>query len=153
MTGSEAWPDLSGRLVDGGHLLPVRVYYEDTDFSGWVYHASYLRFMERGRSDFLRLCGISHDALDRGVHGERLAFAVRHMTINFLRPARIDDVIEVDTRAIEIGGARIMLAQTVRRGSETLVKAEVTVALVSAAGEPRRLPAEVRERLQAAAKT
>ncbi len=73
MTGSEPWPDLAGRLTDDGHVLPVRVYFEDTDFSGWVYHASYLRFMERGRSDFLRLKGIGHDALDKGEHGARPA--------------------------------------------------------------------------------
>jgi len=151
MTASEAWPDLAGRLTAGGHVLPVRVYFEDTDFSGWVYHAGYLRFMERGRSDFLRLAGIGHDALHRGDHGERLAFAVRHMTINFLKPARIDDLVEVDTRVVDVGGARVALAQAVRRARETLVKAEVTVALINAAGEPRRLPGEVRERLAAVA--
>jgi acyl-CoA thioester hydrolase len=149
MTASEPWPDLAGRLTDGGHVLPVRVYFEDTDFSGWVYHASYLRFMERGRSDFLRLRGIGHDELDKGAHGERLAFVVRHMTVNFLKPARIDDVVEVDTRLVEIGGARIVLAQMVRRGEVTLAKAEVTVALINEAGEPRRLPAELRQRLAA----
>jgi acyl-CoA thioester hydrolase len=147
MTGSEPWPDLAGRLTEGGHVLPVRVYFEDTDFSGWVYHASYLRFMERGRSDFLRLRGIGHDALDKGAQGERLAFVVRHMSVDFVRPARIDDVVEVDTRLVEVGGARVVLAQTVRRGAVTLARAEVTVALINEQGEPRRLPAEVRKRL------
>lgn len=153
MTGSDPWPNLAGRLTDDGHVLPVRVYFEDTDFSGWVYHASYLRFMERGRSDFLRLKGIGHDALDKGEHGgargERLAFVVRHMSVDFAKPARIDDVVEVDTRVIEIGGARIVLAQTVRRGAATLARAEVTVALINERGEPRRLPADVRRRLAA----
>jgi len=153
MTGNEPWPDLAGRLTETGHVLPVRVYFEDTDFSGWVYHASYLRFMERGRSDFLRLKGIGHDALDKGAHGERLAFVVRHMSVDFVKPARIDDVVEVATRVIEIGGARVVLAQTVRRDAATLAEAKVTVALINEAGEPRRLPAEVRRRLQAGGAT
>ena len=145
------WPDLSGRLIGSRHILPVRVYFEDTDFSGVVYHGSYVRFMERGRTDFLRLVGIGHDALDRGDHGgiagEPLAFAVRRMTIEFLKPARIDDVVEVETTVRELGGARIILAQAIRRGGETLVTAEVTVALVNGAGQPRRLPDRVREGL------
>ncbi len=141
------WPDLAGRLVPGGHVLPVRVYFEDTDFSGIVYHGAYVRFMERGRSDFLRLLGVGHDALDRGEHGEPLAFAVRKLVVDYLKPARIDDVLEVETRAKEVGGARIILTQTVRRGEVVLVAAEVTVVMVSAAGQARRLPAEVRRLL------
>jgi len=143
----EEWPDLSGRLDGGGHILPVRVYFEDTDFSGVVYHGSYVRFMERGRTDFLRLAGVGHDALDKGAHGEPLAFAVRRMAIEFLKPARIDDVIEVETRVREVAGARIVLSQTVRRGAEILVTAEVTVALVNSAGQARRLPESVRDGL------
>jgi acyl-CoA thioester hydrolase len=146
MTGP-AWPDLSGRLEGHRHVLPVRIYFEDTDFSGVVYHGSYVRFMERGRTDYLRLLGVGHDALDKGEHGEVLAFAVRRMAIEFLKPARIDDVIEVETRLGELAGARIVLAQAVRRGSELLVTADVTVALVNAAGQPRRIPEAVRERL------
>lgn len=145
------WPDLAGRLTDEGHVLPVRVYYEDTDFSGRVYHAGYLRFMERGRSDFLRLMGVGHEALGRGAHGEPLAFAVRHMTIDFRGAARIDDVVEVVTRLAELSGARVVLDQAVRQKDVPLVSAAVTVALVNAAGRPRRLPAEVRRRLSAQA--
>ena len=141
------WPDLAGHLEGSRHILPVRIYFEDTDFSGVVYHGSYVRFMERGRTDYLRLLGVGHDALDKGEHGEPLAFAVRRMTIEFLKPARIDDVIEVETRVGELAGARIVLAQTVRRGAELLVTAEVTVALINAAGQPRRIPEAVRERL------
>jgi len=147
MTGSRDWPDLAGRLTETGHVLAVRVYFEDTDFSGFVYHAGYLRFMERGRSDFLRLMGIGHDELDRGAHGERLAFAVRHMSIDFVKPARIDDIVEVATRLTEVAGARIVLRQTLTCGGRRLTEAEVTVALVNAAGRPRRLPAEMRRRL------
>ena len=137
------WPDLSGRLTPEGHVLLVRVYFEDTDFSGAVYHASYLRFLERGRSDFLRLRGVSHRALG----AEGLAFAVRRMTVSFERAARIDDIVEVRSALVEIGGARIMLRQDVRRGAELIVAAEVLVALVDGAGRPRRLPAAMRAAL------
>jgi acyl-CoA thioester hydrolase len=142
-----AWPDLAGRVEAGRHVLPARIYFEDTDFSGVVYHGSYVRFMERGRTDYLRLLGVGHDALARGAHGEPLVFAVRRMAIEFRKPARIDDIIEVETRVHEIGGARIVLAQTIRRGGETLVDAEVTVAMVSQEGQARRLPQAVRDKL------
>jgi acyl-CoA thioester hydrolase len=147
MMGSEDWPDVAGRLTDGGHVLPIRVYFEDTDFSGFVYHASYLRFMERGRSDFLRLHGIGHDALDRDVDRERRAFAVRHMVVDFLKGARIDDLLEVRTRVERITGARIVLAQRILRGDEVLTSAEVTVVLANRAGVPRRLSSELVRRL------
>lgn len=149
MADSRDWPDLAGRMTPHGHVLPVRIYFEDTDFSGLVYHASYLRFMERGRTDLLRLAGVSHDALDRGEHGagERAAFAVRRMEIDFLKPARIDDLIEVHTEVGELTGARIVLRQSVRRSGELLVAALVTVVLVSESGRPRRLPQDLRERL------
>src|SRR6476620_8093939 len=98
------WPDLAGRiLTDAGgrrrHVLPIRVYFEDTDFSGLVYHGSYVRWCERGRSDFLRLLGNDHQALIKGAAGrEPAAFVVRRMTLEFLRPARIDEILEVTTR-------------------------------------------------------
>ena len=146
-TTPENWPDLAGRLVEGGHVLPVRIYFEDTDFSGVVYHAAYLRFMERGRSDMLRLLGVSHAALDDGAYGERLAFAVRRMEVDFLKAARIDDLVEVHTRVGEIAGARLVLDQSVRRKGERLVEAKVTIVMINAAGRARRLPATVRSRL------
>ena len=145
MSGGEKWPDLAGRLIPGGHILPVRVYFEDTDFSGVVYHGAYIRFMERGRSDFLRHLGVGHDALDRGEHGEPLAFAVRRIAAEFLKPARIDDVLEVETRPADLGGARIVLSQTVRRGDTVLVTAEVTVVMINSEGRARRLPDAVRD--------
>jgi acyl-CoA thioester hydrolase len=148
-TDRDAWPDLAGRLVPGGHVLPVRVYFEDTDFSGVVYHASYLRFMERGRSDFLRLLGVSHGRLEEGAEGESLAFAVRRMEIDFLRPARIDEILQVETALADITRARIVLRQAVRRGAESVVAATVTVVLVNAAGKPRRLPPSIVGRLAA----
>lgn len=141
------WPDISGRLEAGRHVLALRVYYEDTDFTGLVYHAAYLKFAERGRSDFLRLCGIHHRALQEGEHGDPLAFAVRRMEIDFLAPARIDDLLEVVTRLEEARGARIVLAQEVRRGGAALFTARVTVVVISPDGRPRRLPEALAARL------
>lgn len=135
--------DLAGQLTDFGHRLLVRVYFEDTDFSGVVYHARFLHFLERGRSDFLRLKGIGHQELADGIHGEPMAFAVRHMDIDFLRPARIDEVLCVETRTALLGGARIVLHQRILRGEEVLIEAKVKVAVISPEGKPRRMPAAV----------
>ena len=147
MVTSPAWPDIAGRLVAGGHVMPVRIYFEDTDFSGVVYHASYLRFMERGRSDFVRLLGIGHTALYDGEHGEPLAFAVRRIHIDYLKPARVDDLVEVETTVRAITGARLVLGQIVRRDGQSLVEAEVTVVLINPDGRARRLPPGVRKKL------
>lgn len=135
--------DLSGCLTDAGHELVQRVYFEDTDFSGRIYHARYLHFMERGRSDYLRLLGVHH----RELAEEGLAFAVRHMAIDFLKPAAIDDVLTVRTAPVETRGARVVLAQEVHRGGETLIRATVTVALIGANGRAVRLPPPIREAL------
>jgi acyl-CoA thioester hydrolase len=134
---------LSGWLTDDGHCLDVRVYFEDTDFSGVVYHARYLHFLERGRTDFLRLKGIGHRELAEGAYGEPMAFAVRQMGIEFLRPARIDDVLRVETRTHLLGGARIVLDQKILRGDEVLIEARVKVAVISPDGRPRRMPEAV----------
>nr|WP_321482039.1 tol-pal system-associated acyl-CoA thioesterase [uncultured Cohaesibacter sp.] len=139
------WPDLAGRLTDYGHQQMIRVYYEDTDFSGIVYHASYLRFIERGRSDFIRLLGVQHSALDSGENGERLALAVRHMDINYLRSAHIDDILKVETRINTVKGARMILDQQILRGEEVLFTARVTVVAVTREGKPRRLPEKMRK--------
>lgn len=140
---------LSGTLTSTGHRLDVRVYFEDTDFSGVVYHARYLHFLERGRTDFLRLHGIGHRALMDGAFGEPMAFAVRRMEIEFLRPARIDDVLQVETATSLLGGARVVLAQRILRDGEVLVEAKVKVAVISPDGRPRRMPRLVAERLGA----
>ncbi len=134
---------IAGRLTGTGHELVQRVYFEDTDFSGRVYHARYLHFMERGRSDFLRLLGVHHRALA----SEGLAFAVRHMEIDFLKPASIDEIVTVRTTPIEARGARVVLAQNVLRAGDHLIRARVTVALVDAKGRAVRLPPEIREAL------
>jgi acyl-CoA thioester hydrolase len=132
---TERWPDLSGRNVGKIHILPIRVYYEDTDFSGAVYHANYLKFCERARSDCLRLLGIHHSEM-RGT----ASFMVRRMVCDFLKPALIDNLLEVETRFVEYAGARMELVQTVRRVNEKLFEAQVTVALVDGHGKPKRLP-------------
>jgi len=147
MTTPDPRAGLDGRLEDGAHVLPLRIYFEDTDFSGVVYHGSYVRFLERGRTELLRALGIGHDALDKGAHGERLAFAVRRLVIEFLKPARIDDVVEVETRPRDVSGARGVLAQEIRRGEDVLVTAEVTVALINGEGKPRRWPEAIRDAL------
>src|ERR1041384_6036468 len=112
--------NLDGSIVGGRHTLAVRVYYEDTDFSGIVYHASYLRFMERGRTNYLRLIGADHRALFEATEQEApgFAFVVRSMAIDFLKPARMDDVLDIVTAPEDVKGASITLLQRCRRGAE-----------------------------------
>ncbi|KQT49976.1 acyl-CoA thioesterase [Methylobacterium sp. Leaf456] len=126
------------------HRLPLRVYYEDTDFSGFVYHASYLRFMERGRTELLR--GLAGDQSEMHQEGAGIVFVVRKMNLDFLKPARMDDLIDVVTWSSELRGASMHLAQEVRRGDETLVRAEVVVACVRD-GRAIRLPEGLRAAL------
>ena len=135
-----------GAIADGVHVLPLRVYYEDTDASGVVYYANYLRFIERGRTDMLRLLGVNHRAL-----GDRagVAFAVRRCEIDYLAPARLDDEIEVRTAIAAVGGATIEARQSVRRGADELARGTLRLACVGADGRPRRLPAAVRTALAA----
>lgn len=133
---------LAGWLMPFGHRLKARVYYADTDFSGVVYHARYLEFFERGRSDFLRLAGVHHAELAEGLHGEKLVWVVRRMELDFRGPARIDDVLTIDTRTEDISGARIVMAQQLKRGDTVLVEAKVQAAIVGPDGRPRRFPKE-----------
>ena len=133
---------LSGELTPFGHRLLARVYYADTDFSGVVYHARYLEFLERGRSDYLRLAGVRHTELADGRRGEKIVWVVRRMEIDFLKPARMDDVLTIDTRTEKISGARIFMAQEIRRGDEALIAAKVEAAIVGESGRPRRFPKE-----------
>ncbi len=141
---------LDGEIRDGRHFLPVRVYYEDTDFSGVVYHASYLRFMERGRTNYLRLLGADQRGLFEAVEREApgFAFVVRSMTIDFRKPARMDDVLEVATAPLEVKGASVVLHQIVARGEDTLVEATVQVAFVSG-GRARPIPKPLRLAMKA----
>jgi acyl-CoA thioester hydrolase len=130
--------------MSAAHHLPVRVYYEDTDFSGVVYHASYLRFMERGRTELIRALGIEQRELFDG--DAALGFAVRRMTIDFLKPAVMDDMLTVETVATAARGATMDIAQRVLRGEEVLITASVTVACVGG-GRARRIPDMLRRRL------
>ena len=129
------------------HRLSIRIYYEDTDFSGVVYHASYLRFLERGRTETLRDRGIDQAALYGDGGAGALSFAVRHMAIDWLKPARMDDVVSVETRIGAIKGASLTLHQRILRGEDILMTAEVLVALV-ADGKPARMPPSLRAKLQ-----
>jgi acyl-CoA thioester hydrolase len=143
-------PHLDGSIRDGRHVMQVRVYYEDTDFTGIVYHANYLRFMERGRTNYLRLLGADQHALFAEAQNEApgFAFVVRAMQIEYLKPARMDDVLEVVTVPAEIKGASITLAQEVRRGDDVLVEARVKVAFVSG-GRARPIPKALRIAMKA----
>ena len=140
MTDEENWPDLAGKIVGDRHLLPIRVYYEDTDFSGFVYHANYLKFCERARSDCLRLLGIHHHELESS---SKSGFVVRSMNCEFLKPAVIDDVLEVQTCFVSAKGARMFLKQSVWRGHDELFRADVTAALIDGKGRPRRFTADM----------
>jgi acyl-CoA thioester hydrolase len=135
----------AGRFEGRTHVLPVRIYYEDTDFTGVVYHANYLRYFERGRSDFLRLAGVHHNEL---LGGEQpMGFAVNKMALEFQKPARIDDALVVKTCFERMKGPRIFISQTLWRGAATLVAAQVEVCCLSLSGRPRKPPAMLLERL------
>jgi acyl-CoA thioester hydrolase len=144
------WPDLAGRLVTvqgmREHVLPVRVYFEDTDAGGVAYHASYVRWCERGRTDFLRLLGSdARRMIDGTASVEPAAFVVRRMTFDFSRPARMDDALEVTTRVRELGGASVSLVQVVSRDGKRLCEADIVVVLVAVSGKPLRLSQSLRD--------
>jgi acyl-CoA thioester hydrolase len=142
--------DLDGHIRHGRHEMAVRVYYEDTDFTGIVYHASYLRFMERGRTNYLRLIGADHRSLFEATEREApgFAFVVRSMAIEFLKPARMDDILAVTTEPEQVKGASLTLRQKVMRQGEVLVEAHVRVAFVSG-GRARPIPKPLRAAMQA----
>ncbi|MGB3504805.1 MAG: tol-pal system-associated acyl-CoA thioesterase [Xanthobacteraceae bacterium] len=141
---------LDGEIRDGRHHMQVRVYYEDTDFSGIVYHANYLRFMERGRTNYLRLLGADQRALFAEAETEApgFAFVVRSMQLEFIRPAHMDDLLDVVTRPLEVRGASITLHQEIKRGTILLLEADVKVAFVSG-GRARPIPKALRVAMKA----
>ena len=141
---------LDGQIRNGRHVLTVRVYYEDTDFTGIVYHANYLRYMERGRTNYLRLIGADHRALFEETEKEApgFAFVVRHMSIDFKKPAYMDDVLAIVTTPEEVKGASVTLNQMVMRGEDLLVEAHVQVAFVSG-GRARPIPKPLRIAMKA----
>jgi acyl-CoA thioester hydrolase len=129
---------LEGTISNGLHRLSLRVYYEDTDFSGYVYHANYLKFCERARSDWIRLAGINQNALAETE--SKIFFMIRRMNCEFIRPAKFDDVLTVETKPGEVGGARFGIIQRVLRGEEALFTADVLAVLVDERGRPKRVP-------------
>ena len=141
---------LDGAIRDGKHHMQIRVYYEDTDFSGIVYHANYLRFMERGRSNYLRLLGADQRALFAEAETEApgFAFVVRSMHLDFLKPAHMDDLLDIVTRPLDVRGASITLHQEVRRGSAVLLEATVKVAFISE-GRAKPIPKPLRVAMKA----
>jgi acyl-CoA thioester hydrolase len=143
-------PHLDGAISDGLHRMQVRVYYEDTDFSGIVYHANYLRFMERGRTNYLRLLGADQRALFAEAESETpgFAFVVRSMTLEYLKPSRMDDLLDIVTRPIDVKGASILMGQEVWRGDELLLEAKVKVAFV-ADGRAKPIPKALRIAMKA----
>jgi acyl-CoA thioester hydrolase len=141
---------LDGEIRDGRHHMRVRVYYEDTDFTGIVYHANYLRFMERGRTNYLRQIGADQRGLFEQAQAEApgFAFVVRQMSMNFRKPAKMDDVLEIITECAEVKGASVMMAQRVMRGDELLLDAQVQVAFISG-GRARPIPKPLRIAMKA----
>ena len=136
---------MQSRFEGKTHILPVRIYYEDTDLSGVVYHANYLRYMERGRSEFFRAAGVSKLAhLDEP---EPTAWTLRKIGLEYLRPARLDDVIEVHTRCGSLTGARMTALQTIYSAGVLLTKGEVEACVMTLSGKPRRIPQWIRDKL------
>ncbi|WP_039952442.1 YbgC/FadM family acyl-CoA thioesterase [Bartonella melophagi] len=140
--------DYSGDSLTYVHDLPTRVYVADTDFSGVVYHARYLEFFERGRSEFLRNIGCNNVELASGARfasgtGEKLFFVVHRINITYSRPAHIDNLLTVKTRLECVQGARFFMNQQIMRGNTLLVEAKVTLAIMNQAGKPRRLPKDL----------
>jgi acyl-CoA thioester hydrolase len=139
-------PAPTGLFHGSLHLFAVRIYFEDTDLSGVVYHANYLRYMERARSDMLRLAGIDQRAANEAGEG---AWAVTDLSIKYRLPARLDDELLVESHMIAVRGASVQIGQTIRRGDDVLTEAVVTAAFVSPEGRARRQPAGWAERFRA----
>lgn len=145
-TGCLGFHSTGSAMAGGNPETRIRVYYEDTDLAGIVYYANYLKFIERGRTEWVRSLGVDQAALKREAG---IVFAVRRVEADYLRPAVFDDLLTVTTRLLELGGARIELEQAVLRGEERLFTAKVVLVCLSDAGTAVRLPAAVRERLLA----
>lgn len=130
-----------GRLENGTFIMPVRVYYEDTDSGTIVYYANYFKFAERARTEFLRYFNINqNDLLER----DQLAFAVKHAEADYHKPAKLDDLLEIRTRLVNLKGASLEMEQEIRRDEETLVTVKVRVACIHLEGRPMRIPREIR---------
>lgn len=141
MSDAKGFGQFEGKV----HVLPIRIYYEDTDLSGVVYHANYLRFMERGRSEFFRLAGISELARLEGP--DAFAWTLRKVQIEYLRPARLDDLIDVHTKGMSLTGARMIAAQDIYCRGELLTRGQVEACVMSLNGRPKRIPQDMRDKL------
>lgn len=141
---TQAGPDqpVEGRFDQREHRFAVRVYFEDTDLSGVVYHANYLRYLERARSDMLRLAGIDQRTAIEAGEG---AYAITRMVIDYKAPARLDDALVIVSGVVAVRHASVVIHQRVMRGAVLLADAEVTAALVAPDGPPRRQPAAWRD--------
>ncbi len=137
--------ELSGRIENGTHCLPIRIYFEDTDSGGVVYYANYLRFAERARTEMLRLSGINQSEM---TNRYGMAFAVRDCAIDFRYSARLDDLIEVRSQIVELAAATVSAIQAIWRGTEELVRLDVRVACLRGDGRPTRIPAWLRQALE-----
>ena len=133
-----------GRFEGKIHVLPVRVYYEDTDLSGVVYHANYLRYMERGRTEFFRCAGIALAKLD---DPEPTAWTLRKVSLEYFKPARLEDTLEVHTRCAGLTGARMTADQKIYANGALLTHGQVEACIMTLAGKPRRIPQDVRDKL------
>ena len=137
---------LMGCVEDGRHVLPLRVYYEDTDSGGMVYYANYLKFAERARTEMLRLAGFDHGAISDRFG---LAFVVRDCTVSYKSPARLDDLLEVRSCFLEVGGASLTAEQLICRETTELARLDVRLACMTGGGRPSRIPEPLREALTA----
>ena len=135
-----------GRFEGNTHILPLRIYYEDTDLSGVVYHANYLRYMERGRSEYFRSAGITRLAMLE--EAEPTAWTIRKAALNYFKPARVDDLIEVRTICTGITGARMTADQKIYAKSALLTHGRVEACIITLSGKPRRIPREMRQILE-----
>ena len=136
-----------GALSAGVHRFPIRVYYEDTDAAGIVYHGNYLKYAERARTEMMRGLGLTHSEL---AERQGLVFTVRRCEIDYQAPARLDDELQVATRILEVGGARLLAEQTILRAESALARLVLTLACVTRAGRPARLPSDLRSALRSA---
>ena len=139
-----------GRFADGVHLFPLRVYYEDTDSAGIVYYANYLKFAERARTEMMHLLGGDYARI---LAEDGIAFAVRRCEVDFLAPARLDDVLQVRTAVTETGGASVRAAQIIHRQDDDLARMEVRLACIDRAGQPARIPDVLRAALRTLTRT
>jgi acyl-CoA thioester hydrolase len=135
----------AGHFDGKTHILPVRIYYADTDLSGIVYHANYLAYMERGRSEFFRHIGIVR--LAQLEEPEPTAWTLRKVQLEYLRPARVDDLIEVHTKLSGLSGARMNAAQDIYLNGQVLTRGKVEACIITLSGKPRRIPQDMRDKL------